>query len=482
MNRSKRILILLCALMLTLSVFASCSKNKGDGSGTTAAPQNPSMTPSDEASLIEALLPETNYGGKEIKIITMEGYNTTGHLVQTEMTSDAVNRVAFDRTTYINERYDVVITLVENDNLVRDVKLSHDDGDKEYHLIYPHPTSGITTLMTEGLLCDLRSFDNLHLDREWWNQSQVENYTTNGKLYLGVSDYTITGQGFAGLVYNKEVYEAQAFTEDIYKIVMDGNWTIDLMIQMVEQANIDLNGAEGNAYGLIFHKGYAERFMYALGENILTKEDGKFVRGLTTKQMPTIAEKLHSLINNRPNVLVMNADNATFPLTQMWTSFASGNSLFLTFDIGVLYPMLNDLSFDVGYLPLPKLGESADEDYRVVCGGGLIGIPSDTEDAEMSSVILEALSIYSYEELRPAYYDSILNGKLATNADDGEMLEFLHSKKFFDFGYTLDANGDAKHMLARCVIDDQDPGTVAGYIVSNKPLLDAIKDLANTIT
>ncbi len=479
MNKMKRILALLFVVVLTVSVFSSC-KNKGNGT-TTTEPETSGGSVSPKPSLVEELLPKTDYGAKEFKIITMEGYNETGHLIQNEDSSNAIDEVAFKRTCYINERFNVQLQLIQTNDLVRDVKLSYTNNDQLYNLIYPHPTTGITTLMTEGLLADLNTFNDLHLKREWWNQSQVENYTTNHKLYLGVSDYTITGQGFVGLVYNKEAYAAFEFQDDLYQMVKNGKWTIEALTQLVAAADNNTNEAERTSYGLIFHSGYTARWMYALGENILEKKDNSFVRGFSTTQMVKIADKLDALVNDRPNVLVMNADNATFHSTPMWTSFASGESLFLTYDIGVLYPMLSELSFEIGYLPLPILGETPDEDYRVICAGGLLGIPSDTEDAVMSSVILEALSIYSYEQLRPTFYNTILNGRLSSNMADAQMLDFLHSKKFFDFGYTLDANGDAIFMLSRCVITDQRPDSVAGYIVSNKDLLDAIKDLANNI-
>lgn len=163
----------------------------------------------------------------------------------------------------------------------------------------------------------------------------------------------------------------------------------------------------------------------------------------------------------------------------MWKIFSSGHSLFVTFDLGALYILLRDLDFEKGFLPLPKL-DTNQADYQVFCGAGFLGIPALAKDTEASSILLEALSYYSYKNLRTKFFDAILQGRLSKEPEDYEMLELMHEKKVFDVGYTLDQSGVAAQILQTVVVENKRT-SVSVYLRNKGNEIRQLEEIANEL-
>ena len=460
--------------MLT-GCFAGCKK-------TEETDETQISTAQGEDDPLVTLLPDKTYD-KDFVILTHEGFSQDQYLVCHELNGEPLNQVSVDRTLYLEERFGINISVQENPDLTTLLGNAHMAGDREYDLIEPHPTDGIVNLMVSGYFANLLDMPYQYTDREWWNQSMVENYSTNGKLYLGVCDFTIASQSLLALVYNRDMYKAYGFTDDLHDVAMSGDFTVEYLKQILINCKSDGNIEEENAtYGLLFQTNSSRRWMYALGQRILTKDaQGKFAVALESEPVTDLCSGLYGLLYQSGDVMVATTGaNATFANSNYWATFKGGRALFSAYNVGSLYNLLRDLSFDVGYLPLPKLDEDQNE-YLVVEASGMVALPALMKDEEMSSVVLEALAICSYQDMRPAFFETILMGRLSENPDDYEMLEFLHESKFYDFGFTLDSDSVALGIINFAVVNSQNPDSAARYLSSNKRALNAIADLANTI-
>ena len=117
----------------------------------------------------------------------------------------------------------------------------------------------------------------------------------------------------------------------------------------------------------------------------------------------------------------------------------------------------------------------------MLCASGFSGIPALAPDVGQSAVILEILSRYSYREMRPTFFEAILQGRLADEPEDYEMLELMHAKKYFDFGVTLDAEEQVKNILYNVVVDGQSRN-ISGYMRAKRADFDRLAELANNIS
>ena len=102
---------------------------------------------------------------------------------------------------------------------------------------------------------------------------------------------------------------------------------------------------------------------------------------------------------------------------------------------------LRDMESDFGVLPYPKYNPE-DENYRNRnFGSSYFAIPITAKNLEMSAVVLEAQNFYSYRDVRPTYYETILKDKVARDQETAEMLDLVidtcYIDPFFVYGTNL---------------------------------------------
>ncbi|MBO4930690.1 MAG: hypothetical protein J6I42_00775, partial [Clostridia bacterium] len=130
--------------------------------------------------------------------------------------------------------------------------------------------------------------------------------------------------------------------------------------------------------------------------------------------------------------------------------FIADRALFLMSAIGNAVA-LRDMESDFGVLPYPKYNPE-DETYRNRnFGSSYFAIPITAKDVEMSAVVLEAQNFYSYRDVRPTYYETILKDKVSRDQDTAEMLDLVidtcYIDPFFIYGTNLSYVADQPFSL-----------------------------------
>lgn len=481
MKRFLKFTSLTLVLLMLVGVFSACGKkkDKGDdtGSGTTEA------VTTAEVDVVAEYPTHPEWDQTEFHFLTDAGYNKERHFIDHEIDGDPIMDVSVARTLYIEENYKVDMIIHEDANLVTLIRNDFAAGGGSYDLIFPHPTSGMTALLTEGCFANFLDYsDVLTLDGAWYNSQQINDYTVNGKLYLMVSDYTILGQGMVGLVYNKEMYANYGFDLDLYALAKDGEWTYETMLTLLKPfESASDEGEDNKVYGLTLHEGYLNSWTAAFGESTLVKNaDGVYEMGYNTQRLSNIADSLYSLCWESNAVARGVCNNATYEQSVMFQNFKSGKALLTTYDVGGLYSLLRDVDFKIGILPTPKYDTDTQSEYRTLCASGGIALPAGGKDLEKSAIIFEALSRYSYRDLRPAYFEKILLGRLSESAQDYEMLEFIHNHKYFDIALTCQEAGDLSGIIRTVVVESQSKN-ISGYLRRKANVVTQLVDFVNTI-
>ena len=472
--KNKWLICMTCLLLVSVMLFGSCKK--------------PEETPTNDqqqqnSSSLQNLVPTVDMD-REFVVLSDLGEMITYH----DYTGDPIVDEEVKRTLYIEERFNVTMKTDWVQTVGQGVitlQQSEMAGGGDYDLMYPHPNEGVELLLTGQLLTDMGELQYLNLDREWYNQSQVKNYEANGKLYLVTSDISLPGQGLGSMICNLDLYRSMGFEEDLYAIFEAGEWTIDKLIRFVKESNTYSEGSANRTYGLSYQANSTTGMMFAMGQKVLQKnDDGLFeiaLGGDNTERLVTMADKLSELLYETDGNVIMGETNvAGFPTSQHWLTFTGGRALFNNMDIGILYHNLRNLSFEICYLPLPKL--YASDSHTASCGGGFFAIPKQAKNLEESSIIFESMSIYSYEHIRPTFFNTILQGRLSKNEKDYAMLEYIHSIKTFDFGFTLDmVNKIAQNALYKLVIDTNGEPNVTGYLRGQSGYFADLVEKANSI-
>ncbi len=496
-SNKTRLLCLLLALVMALPLaLTACGGNGGDGTGTTAATtagKNNGGTngggtqgTQEEEEIVDPEVEDwveiydmgEDGGARKITFVTDKDYNTNYYFFRHEedgdvLAGDALAISASTRTLFIEEQFNVAFDARELNGaaLFSTVQSSLMGNGGEIDLIYPHPTSNMLNYLSNGLFQNLYNFDAIDLSKPWWNESQVYEYTVDEKLYIGVNNMSICGQGFGCLVFNRDLYNTLQSTEDLYSLVYDGEWT---MAKLAEVAMMFGEGAgEDGVLSLDDKVGLATDNMnpyFSSGGRVICKdENGEFYIAIDADQSDQIASAYYHLLwETEEHVLVVTESTvyATFAASKKLASFKGGNYLFYTYDIGGLYKHIWDVTFDIGYLPMPMVNTEQGE-YYSGCGAGFFAIPQKVKDNKVSSTLLEALAVHSYTYHRKNFFENILLSRMSEKPEDYKMLNFIHETKIYDWGTNLFV-ADNSNDFIQMLVAGQKSSSVSTFIKGRK--------------
>lgn len=494
MNISKkaRALALLLGMLMLFACFAtSCANDDEDDpqntQQTTTAPKVDDGDDEKEAN-IESWLPIRDYGVAggvgQVNYLIYDTYANKYMLVQHEDSEDPLRSQAYSRTQKVEEKFNIYLNVLEETDCAGKLQASVMGQGGEYDIIYPAPGQQMT-MLENNLLTDLMTYENIHTDEPWWNQS-VETFTFNDRLYFAAADYSICGQGLVGLIYNRDLFKDLQLDRkyDINKLVEDKEWTMEVLREIAMQHGDDLNNDDkytlDDSYGMIYQNYHTNGYYWSMGGTVVTKdENGNYDLSISLDRCSKMADALYDLVYSSDNkVYVMpNCSWSQFETSDGWKAYKKGDSLFMSFEFGALFTCLQSVSFDLGYAPLPLL-DTDQEDYYSLCGAGFFMIPKKSSDPERNSIILEALCIDSYANFRPTFFKTVLLGRLANMEEDYAMLERLHESKVYDLGYSM-AQGGSNSILASVIEskNKQIASMVRGHWSDMKKIIENIDDL-----
>lgn len=471
---SKRILAIVLAFVMLLGTLLLTACNSTDeppvtDDTTTAKKPDDTTKPvggdEEKEPTREDASPETteNYTGRRYGILACD---TTTFLEPSETMAQTLADVTIKRTMYIEDTYGIEFDMnaVYGHDDYTTLQASYLGGDQLYDLIMPHPTVNFTTIITSGMMQDLNDSTALggHIDttKLWWNQSNVETYTIDGRLFFCNSDAQLGIGSF--IVMNKDRYDAAYPEEDIYDVIFDGKWTMQKVIDIATE-NYDKDAGE---YGYTMHRGHVSGFYFSCGETLLKRtSDGGYELKFDVDKTENIAKKVYDLVIG-DHALLDQWWNSTFLDCTAWKTFSSQDAMMIYMDIGAFGYMVATLDFQTVYTPLPKFDEKQ-EKYLSVAGGGCVGIPNDSKDLEFAAFILEVYNWYSYNYYRPVYIDSYLSALIAKNENDYKIFNMYLDNRYYDLGYILDSvgieSGKAIGLLTNVVVENLSTD-VASYI------------------
>ena len=153
------------------------------------------------------------------------------------------------------------------------------------------------------------------------------------------------------------------------------------------------------------------------------------------------------------------------------SAFTNGKSLFVVqgaFDLEY-YRQLSDF----GLVPVPKWEESQPEYISTIhqdWGSFMsVEVSQPEEKLEMISMIMEDMAYESLNIIKPAYYDTVLTGRYAKDAESAAMLDIVYNNVTIDMGILLEYYGVGVDQAMRAAIKTGST-TLSAVIQSQKRL------------
>ena len=462
MNKLKLIVL----LILVCLIFAACSpenKNPADNSNDwkdAVSNENVNGEEVTEPPYWD-ILGEKDFGGDTFTIIDAVNDPSWHYNMALEITGEPINDGLYNRDRFIEEKYNVQIKYIQMVGAgvgCKSIENAVAAGMLEYDLaIASIFGNNFNVISLRGVLYNMIDIPNLSLESPWWSKMIYENMKYDNKIYYTGGDIYLPtfSQGADVMMFNKNLFQDRGIRDNLYEMVFDGKWTLDVFERLIKDTDTDLNNdgklhASDDFFGIVYPNNteYMSGFFSGAGAKFsTTTADGELIVDLNT---PTNLMKLDKLAGMLKKINYNNQDD---PIMK---TFKENRSLFLVHCMLSPQRMLRDMESDYGILPMPKWDE-AQESYVSLMngwGGGYVGIPANT-DIEKSGFLTEAMAYAGYEMLREPVYEITFAAKAARDEESERIIDIIIETAYMDINHIYNF-GDTQDMILQTILNKKD--------------------------
>jgi len=438
---------MLALLLLVMTVAACGAKDTQTDDTTTAAPSaGNDTTPADTTTAAPAetlppelqdTLPEVNFNNATFTALLRE--STKYEMQSDEITGDLVSDAVYQRNLNVEERFGVEIETLteaggwnERSTFIARVSNSILGGDHEFDLVMTHD-SYLTTMPIKGLAYDMTELENIDFSKKWWHSGYMDNAEIGGAVYTAAGDIGVTVYEYLEVVFfNKKVAE-QNQIDDLYGTVQSGAWTYDKMMEYAQRVTSDLNGDGkydiSDLYGLAIDA-HNLRYLPTYWEADITilNSDGTRSFNLPNEKYIDAYDKAYTMVYNYDYVFY--AGDSEHDDTAM---FVKDQLLFHTDRLGKAASM-KEMTSEYGIIPFPKYNEEQKNYISVIDDPfSAIMVANNIQNPDMVGTVIEALSMYGYQDITPAYYETTLKLKYLSDETAMSMIDLVRDNVVIDF-------------------------------------------------
>lgn len=468
----KTLSLILAFVMVCSMLLVGCAKEEETDptGGPPSVVEEPKVDPN---TVYDA--PIKNLNGHEfwflVRDVTQSHLNTN-EIYAEELNGDKVNDAVFSRNADLEKTYHCTIHEERTSNPTSSVKEAIMAGEYQYDFIYD-TVSRLRGLASANLLVNFNELENLNLDKTWWDQNAREGLSFDGKLFYGIGDAgTMDDRATWIIVFNKDIL-AKHNIEVPYKLVSEGAWTTDKMLEIMMSCIEDVDGDGVWTVGTDVFGYIGEAFNNWVHVAAGGLRISRFSSGGDIEIPPTVSEEMLSAWDILKPLL-------TSPYRDVSDSgarFRSGKAAFIGLNCASLLNY-TEATINFGVLPFPKVFADQKEYWTAASFSWFAGfaIPTTTdlaEDAvangfssgrEQAAYFLEAFSYKSVDTLTVAFYDQVIKKQMVQDAESGEMLDLALKNKVYDPVIAFNF-GSMERMFRTCGSDTENSkvGTDVNY-------------------
>lgn len=448
-------------MVLALCVFAipACGGDaKTDTPGETLPNNNNEPAPGDDgggpaeeekSTGLPPGLPVVDMEGKEITLALLNWHNyepLSIHDIEVEeLTGEGLNDSAYARNKFMEETFNCVVNTVAfpTANDIPKIRNQINAGDDTYDIVFFRAIT-LLPMLTGGYLHDYSNIPYVNFDNPWWNKNSIDAMTLGGKVHAALGDYSMTPLSCVWLTYFNKQLAADYALDDPYALVREGKWTLRKMYEMgkeVADLNLERPKDMDDMYGFMHIDNTAAALYNGFGEKLVDiNSDGYPYISLGN---PSAMEKyMHITEILTDHDVFLNAHRRTpDAYTHEAGMFVWGRSLF---SLGGVYygPEMREMEQEFGLLPYPKYDEAQEWVNPIHAAAiPLLTVPITNNDLENMGLFIEAFTYQGNINIRPQFYDVMLQRKVARDNESEEMLNFIFKNISFDIGEAYDFGG-----------------------------------------
>lgn len=438
MNQSKKITALLLLSMI-LAEASACGSAPSDSTDITTTDAITTTAPETRDPATVCDIPEdVKFDGETFTFAIYENANTNNHMLVDEEDGDTMNDAMFKRRRMTEERFGITLEELVYDDNPSKFRTPILAGDNSFDIGNIRCTDALS-FWQDGIITTVSELPYVDIDKSYWNRSFNDSLTLCGQQYIAIGDMmTSTLDLTYALTFNKKLAENYA-VGDIYSLVRDGKWTFDEMLGMMKTATQDANGDtvmdENDNYGYCANpKNVLPSFWISAGEMSVKKdEDDLPYLAMGEERFVNVFQKIYDITYGSGTYFKPKGD---FDVTEDQRRLFNNDQL-LFMDCSFFYvQQLRSMETDFGIIPYPKYDEDQNRYYSRVSYYNAPIIPVTNNRLELTGAVLEYFNWASSETVIPAYYDTVLYGKVIRDDESREMLDIIFDARVVDIGDT----------------------------------------------
>ena len=462
-----RIIVLILLLALSVSII-SCADNNSQDENKTAGdiPSNGDNSADPLKEELKSPVPDNlKFDGYKVRfLVYYPEYGADGSLDPARATitraeeaaGDVVFEAIYKRNIEVQEKFNVTFDFTylptgadgdtySNQTISTSVRSNSDDFDIVLGMQFQ-----CVQLVTGGVFKNIIDLPYLDITNPWWATQYINDLTIGKDTLLYVTGDISLGwlSRLSTMYFSKDLYAANFDDPDgLYKLVLEGNWTMDAFNNMIKGMYKDLDGdgeaSDGDQYGMITHTiSPTDHFTYASGFRATARdEDGFPYFVIDSEKTVRFVEKLHEIFFNNAGSFIVPSSHARFNDTgngNIFTDkFVAKEVLFRPDTLGGSEALRN-METDFGMIPFPKLDLNEPTYLALVHDTApLMCVPTTSSNNELVGAILEEMAYKGYVHMTPSYFDVALKAKYMRDSDDVAMqcVDIIRENSISDFAY-----------------------------------------------
>ena len=436
-------LVLMVLMVLTVAACATPGDTTNPADTTPSQGGTPSGDPTVETTPEAGPgLEAVDYEGAEFLVLNLDPNHSTNfpyaEILAESMDGTTINDAVYERNEVLNAKYNIkIVSQIEESRAKLNSAVTTDvnSGDASYDLIMQVPTYSVV-LASQGMLYDYTNLPYVNLEADWWLSEIVNEISIGEKVYYAPNYANICFLSATGIVYFDKEMITSFELDSPYALVDSGAWTLDQFIKLSTGVTSQHTSSPEDTVGFRMHPG-SWGFMYTGLGGMLIDKDADDIPVLQIDELDmTKLEAIAGLSTNAGMGFYCEYDKVK-------EAFTAGKTLFVVqgaYDLEY-YRQLADF----GIVPVPKWDANQAEYISTVHQdwGSFMSVEySQPEDKlEMISAIMEDMAYESLQIVKPAYYDTVLTGRYAKDAESARMLDIVYSNVTIDLGILFEYYG-----------------------------------------
>lgn len=474
-------ILLLCFIILTLLI--SCGETSSTNPNSQDTNKNIESTNDIDTEVLRENTPDTlpnnlNFDGQTITV-HVRGDGTSITEMDSELSGDVIEDAVYYRNQAVEERLNVKLATYSAEGweayntTISNLRASIMAGDNSFDIIAGW-SARIPQLSIEKLFVNLYDVDYINMSQPWWVQSLIEELDIAGNLNFLTGDIALTLLRASFVMYFNKTVEANFELESMYDIVLNGDWTIDKMVEITKNISVDVNGDgmmdENDMYGGVFTAtNQADCYMQGSNIKMIKKDDrGLPILDIEYEKLNTLVEKIYSFLFENPGVLCITG-NENENSGKLNNIFMGDRALLMAGSLDTASGTFKEMDSDYGIIPYPKYDKNQDEYYtRIQDAVSLWCIPITNPTPNVAGAVMEAMAAESYRRVTPAYYEIAMKVKYSRDDVSSQMLDIVRNGAYLNFASIYNESIGSPWFVMRELMNSKNKD-FASWIAAKEP-------------